>query len=90
MSESLLKLGQIQTGSDRFRHLNLSESCLNLLLNLSESILNLSESSNHCLSESLLKLGKIQKDSDKIQTSDPHQHIIFNGLVTLEIRSRST
>ena len=79
MSESLLKLGHIQTDSDRFRHLNLSES-----------ILNLSESSNHCLSESLLKLGKIQKDSDKIQTSDPHQHIIFNGLVTLEIRSRST
>ena len=83
MSESLLKLGHIQTDSDRFRHLN-------LLLNLSESILNLSESSNHCLSESLLKCGKIQKDSDKIQTSDPHQHIIFNGLVTLEIRSRST
>ena len=83
MSESLLKLGHIQTDSDRFRHLNLSESS-------SESILNLSESSNHCLSESLLKLGKIQKDSDKIQTSDPHQHIIFNGLVTLEIRSRST
>ena len=41
------------------------------------------------LSKSLLKLGKIQKDSDKIQTPDPHQHIIFNGLVTLEIRSRS-
>ena len=86
MSESLLKLGHIQTDSDRFRHLNPSES----ILNPSESILNLSESSNHCLSESLLKLGKIQKDSEKIQTSDPHQHIIFNGLVTLEIRSRST
>ena len=83
MSESLLKLGHIQTDSDIW-------ICLNLLLNLSESILNLSESSNHCLSESLLKFGKIQKDSDNIQTSDPHQHIIFNGLVTLEIRSRST
>ena len=67
MSESLLKLGQIQTDSDRFRHLNLSESCLNLLLNLSESILNLSESSNYCMSESLLKLGHIQTDSERFR-----------------------
>ena len=57
MSESLLKLGQIQT----------SESCLNLLLNLSESILNLSESSNYCMYESLLKLGHIQTDADRFR-----------------------